>query len=135
MMPVVYIYRRVEFQGKCYRVMHHGPIPEGFEVDHIDHNGLHNLLDNFRLIPFLENSHNRSMMKSNTSGVTGIHLRKNGKWRARIGLRGRKIDLGTFDSKLEAIKARKEAKIKYGYHSNHGKGKERQYGSAKLPKE
>jgi len=51
--------------------------------------------------------------KNNTSGVRGVHSIKGGKWGARIGFRGEKIHLGTFENKSDAIQARKAAEEKY----------------------
>lgn len=48
-------YYRVKFNGKVYRahclvwLIHHGEIPEGFEVDHKDTDKLNNKLSNLRL--------------------------------------------------------------------------------------
>ena len=52
---------------------------------------------------------------TNTSGVTGVNwLKKNQKWRAYITVGDKQIHLGSFENKEDAIKARKEAEIKYG---------------------
>jgi hypothetical protein len=37
------------------------------------------------------------------------HRPDNGKWAARIGFRGKRITLGSFDTKEEAMQARKDA--------------------------
>ena len=53
------------------------------------------------------------MSKNNTSGVTGVHWHKvKKKWEATI-TEGKKKYLGIFTNKEDAIKARKEAEIKY----------------------
>jgi len=44
-----------------------------------------------------------------------------GKWQARIGVNGRDVYLGLFDSISDAILARQDAKREHGYHSNHGR--------------
>lgn len=52
--------------------------------------------------------------KDNTSGYKGVCWNKNlQKWQAEIKLRGKKIYLGVFCKKEDAIKARKEAEEKY----------------------
>jgi hypothetical protein len=118
-------YRRFEFRGKHYLahvliwILHHGSIPQGFEPDHIDHNGLNNIIDNLRLVTCLDNNHNRSMSKCNVSGVTGVCYHK-GKWMSQIGVRGKTVYLGVFEDILDAEKARKDAEIKYNFHRNHG---------------
>ena len=61
------------------------------------------------------------MRKANTSGVTGVCFSKKGnKWFARIRLDGKSKHLGSFADKQDAIEARKDAEIKYGFHPNHG---------------
>ena len=50
----------------------------------------------------------------NKSGVIGVSESKTeGKWVASIKINGKKIHLGTFSSKEEAILARLKAEIKY----------------------
>ncbi|BDR66982.1 AP2 domain-containing protein [Clostridium tetani] len=52
--------------------------------------------------------------KHNTSGYKGIYWNKEKKkWEVRIELQGKRKFLGYFDSKEDAIKARKEAEEKY----------------------
>lgn len=121
-------YRRVTVQNKAYRVhdliwiLHYGPIPKGYEIDHIDHNGLNNFLNNFRLITSFDNHRNRSMLKNNKSGVTGVHYRKDiNKWRAKINVNRNTVNLGCFENESDAVKVRKLAEIKHGFHPNHGK--------------
>lgn len=58
------------------------------------------------------NTLKRKKAKNNTSGTKGVYLHKK-KWAAYIYLRGKRIDLGYFDKKDDAIKARKEAEENY----------------------
>lgn len=97
-----------------------GYIPEG-EVDHIDHITTNNAWNNLRIVNHNENGKNQRKYSSNTSGTTGVRLRSNGKWRARIYHAGKHIDLGTFDTEKAAVATRKEAEITYKFHKNHGK--------------
>lgn len=102
--------------------MHNGPIPEGYEIDHLDHDPSNNRLNNFRLVLGKENAKNRPKNKNNTSGYTGISWGKGrGKWSVTIMVNYKTIHLGRFDNLEDAIKARQEAEIKYGFHPNHGK--------------
>ncbi len=119
---------RVRISGKYYKAhriiweMHNGPIPEGYEIDHLDHDPSNNRLNNFRLVLGKENAKNRPKNKNNTSGYTGISWDKErGKWWAHIMVNYKTICLGRFDNLDDAIKARQEAEIKYGFHPNHGK--------------
>ena len=83
-------------------------------VDHIDRNRLNNHISNLRYATNSENSMNRSKCSNNTSGTTGVNFHKtNNKWRARITKDGARKNLGSFDSKEEAIEARNKAEEKY----------------------
>ena len=96
--------------------------PEGMFVDHINGNSLDNRRSNLRVVEGQVNFMNRKMPKNNTSGRIGIHLREDtGKWRAIIGYENRRISLGDFVTKEEAIKAREAAELFYGFHKNHGR--------------
>jgi hypothetical protein len=120
---------RISFYGVqvlIHRVifaMHYGYWPD--KVDHEDHNPKNNLIDNLRETDDQGNSRNTSMKKSNKSGVTGVRLRKmrNGdyKWVANIRNNGKQEHLGVFIEMSDAVKARKDAEVRYGYHKNHGK--------------
>lgn len=90
--------------------------PKGMYVDHINRNTLDCRKDNLRICTHTENMINKSMQKNNTSGVIGVQwCSSRNKWRARIAVRKETIDLGYYNSKEDAIKARKLAESKYGY--------------------
>lgn len=57
-------------------------------VDHIDRNPSNNRKNNLRIVTYLDNSHNLSVSKNNTSGVTGVGITKDGLWRAYICVKG-----------------------------------------------
>jgi len=91
-------------------------------VDHINHNSKDDRWANLREVTLQENCRNRSVQYNNKTGVPGVGwYKKYDKWVARISDSGKRILLGYFDSKSEAIAARKFAETKYGYHPNHGK--------------
>ena len=99
----------------------YGEFPED-QLDHINHDGIDNRIGNLRLATDLMNKKNFPKAKNNSSGFTGVHWNKaERKWRAQIMIHKKNIHLGTFDRKGDAIKARKAANIKYGFHENHGK--------------
>ena len=76
-------------------------------VDHIDNNIQNNNLINLRWATKSQNSQNRSMSTRNTSGVKGVSWNKNtNKWRADICINGKKIRLGSFLNKDDAINIR-----------------------------
>lgn len=102
--------------------MHNGTIPDGMQIDHINHNRLDNRLENLRLVCHNENSRNRSMNGNNTSKISGVHWdSRNNKWQARISVNGTRITLGHFSSLFDASCARKSAEKKFEYHNNHGR--------------
>ena len=72
--------------------MHNGKIPNGMQIDHIDHNKTNNKIDNLRLVTPKENNHNMKFRVTNKSGVTGVSWDKQHK-----------------------------AEVKYNFHENHGK--------------
>lgn len=83
-----------------------------------------NRWSNLREISIAESHKNMVLAKNNTSGVVGVSY-NNGKkmWAADIGVNGKGIHLGYFVKKEDAIKARKAAEAKYGFHVNHGRSK------------
>lgn len=98
-----------------------GKVFPNSEVDHINHVRDDNRWCNLRIVDRKFNSMNLSQHKSNTSGVSGVawHKQRN-KWRAFIMVDYKQISLGLFTEFEDAVKARKEAEQKYGFHSNHG---------------
>ena len=87
--------------------MHHGPIPEGLQIDHINGVRNDNRIENLRLATNQENSHNMGDAK-------GFDFHKStGKFRARIMVDGRGIHLGLHETEEEARSAYLKAKAKY----------------------
>ena len=77
-------------------LMVHGVWPREF-IDHIDGNPANNRLDNLREASRTENSRNRRMQYSNTSGYKGVYWFKAArKWHAQIHTNGRNKHLGLF---------------------------------------
>jgi len=92
------------------------------QIDHIDGNPLNNKWDNLRDVTSQENGRNKRILKNNTSGFTGVCWDDvNKKWRAFIRVDRKTIHIGRFTNIQQAIDARKDANIKYGFHENHGK--------------
>lgn len=95
--------------------------PEGFEIDHINGNGLDNRRDNLRIVTSAVNRRNTRISLRNKSGVVGV-FSKQGKYHAYIvSLAGDQEYLGSFSNLLDAAAARKSAERRYGYHENHGR--------------
>lgn len=121
-------YSIVRFGGRNYLAhriiweIHNGEIPKGMQIDHINHVRDDNRIENLRLVKGRENQRNMSTRKDSSSGVTGVRFRSDrGKWIARIKVDGKNISLGSFGTKDEAVRARNEANIYYGFHENHGR--------------
>lgn len=84
------------------------------EVDHINHNLMDVRKQNLRIANSTENKRNRGIEKNNHSGVTGVNwYEKYGKWRARIVVDKKDINLGYYSNFEDAVKARKSAEEKY----------------------
>jgi len=82
------------------------------EIDHEDGNILNNQRLNLRPATHSQNQMNRKKQLNNTSGFIGVY-RVGQKYCASIRVHGKQIHLAMLDTLEEAIKARKEAEIKY----------------------
>lgn len=88
--------------------------PNNMIIDHINHNVWDNRKENLRLVTSSQNLMNRKISKNNTSGYVGVYYRKDrDKWQSYIMINKKRISLGAFKDKEDAIKARKEAEEKY----------------------
>lgn len=118
-----YIIRRVRLEdGRRKTIYLHREImaaPTDKFVDHKNGDGFDNRKQNLRICSPAENNRNQSLKRNNTSGFKGVdwvELKK--KWRARIGVGGKRIMIGYFNSKLEAIeKYCESSKIYHGEFS------------------
>lgn len=93
-----------------------GPRPgDDYSIDRID-NDLEYSKDNCRWVKDETGIQqiNQGVRKDNTSGTKGVYWYKSTKkWRAEITVNKERINLGTFETKEEAIQARREAEVKY----------------------
>jgi hypothetical protein len=80
---------------------------EGEIVDHINHYGLDNRIENLRVATMRQNNWNARKRRCNCSSkYKGVHwLKRKKKWRARITFNGRLILIGDFDDERAAAKA------------------------------
>lgn len=102
-------------------IYHFGKIPSKMMIDHINHIRSDNRIDNLRIVFEIDNHKNISKRVANKSGTTGIcFANRIGKWTAYIGVNGKRIFLGNFNSKELAIQERLKAERKFGFHQNHG---------------
>lgn len=71
-------YIRVMLDGKGYLAhriiweMHNGQIPNGMQIDHINHIRNDNRIENLRLVSNQDNQKNTKRSGNNKSGVTGV---------------------------------------------------------------
>jgi len=99
----------------------YGEFPKN-HLDHINHDKLDNRISNLREVTNKTNHKNRTKNSNNTSGITGVSWNKlNKKWFAQIIIDKKNIYLGSFIEFHEAVNARKNAEVLYGFHKNHGK--------------
>lgn len=82
------------------------PNKKNIEIDHINHDGLDNRKSNLRICTHQQNTFNKKLCSTNTSGYKGVTFHKgHGKWTAKIGVNGERKYLGCFDNKYDAAVA------------------------------
>jgi len=119
-------YIRIKFNCKSY-LAHRlaflwmkGRFPE-HQMDHGDRNRANNKWSNLKELTLGENLKNKSIYKNNSSGINGIYFDKESKkWRARIRVNNKMINLGRFTEKEDAISARKKAEKEFNFTETHG---------------
>lgn len=83
-------------------------------IDHINHKKFDNRKSNLREATNSQNCMNHAIWSNNTSGVSGVNWDKNiQKWRARITVDYKRIDLGAYVNFEDAKMARLKAEEKY----------------------
>lgn len=88
--------------------------PKDMEVDHINHNPLDNRKSNLRICTHQQNLRNKSLQCNSTSGIVGVSWSKTfNKWKSYIMIDNKYINLGLYNTKEDAIKARERAEIEY----------------------
>jgi hypothetical protein len=105
-------------------VMHHGAIPDGLGVDHINNIKNDNRIENLRLSTKSQNQGNTKKHTTNTSGYKGVCWhKKDKKWLAQIQHNGKNKYLGNFDNPEDAHAAYVAAAKKiFGDFANDGNG-------------
>jgi len=84
------------------------------EIHHINRDKLDNRKGNLEPVTHQKNLIEREMYSNNKSGYKGIHWDKRaGKWMAQITVDGKQKYLGLFTNIEDAVKAYKEAELKY----------------------
>jgi hypothetical protein len=102
-------------------VLHHGAWPVR-HINHIDGDPANNRPPNLRLATQSEVTRNMPIHKDNTSGVSGVHFRRDTeKWQARVVRDGVVVQLGCYAEKDDAARAVQMGYARAGFHPNHGK--------------
>lgn len=99
-----------------------GEDPGALQVEHENTVKTDNRWGNLRLSSQLENTYNNNKYKNNTSGVKGVHKRKdNGMYMIQIKVSGKTVRLGHATTLCVAKQIIKEARQKFhGEFTNHG---------------
>lgn len=88
--------------------------PEGFYVDHINHDTLDNRRSNLPICTPAQNSYNRLPSETGTSRYKGVYWRSDvKKWCALIGFNGKHIHIGLFDYELDAAIAYDDRAVEF----------------------
>lgn len=119
-------YRLIKLDGRQYLahrvawLMAHGRWPEN--IIHVNGDGLDNRRSNLRAVSDREVGEIAAQQKKNASCFTWMHWYKSReKWKVYMKANRRRVNIGYFDTKEEAIAARKAAEIEHGFHPNHGR--------------
>ena len=116
-------YWQVGVDGKRYRShvliwnFHHGPVPAGKCIDHVDGDPSNNRIENLNPVTHQQNLQKQKKQSSNTSGHTNIHWHEqNKKWRLRLKnpKTGNDTHFGCFKNIKKAIKKRDAIRKKWG---------------------
>ncbi len=119
-------YLVVTFKKKLVKVHHliylymTGNYPDRY-VDHIDGDRVNNKWSNLRLVHKVDNQRNQGVQQRNKTGRTGVYWYPPlNKYHAQITTCGKKHHLGYFSEFEDAVKARRKAEERLGFHINHG---------------
>jgi hypothetical protein len=100
-------YRTIGYQGimalehRIVWMLHHGEIPAGLEIDHINRNPSDNRIENLRLATPRQNKWNR---KKQELPICLRHQR--GRFQVRVAADGKRHNIGTYDTIQQAVEAR-----------------------------
>lgn len=132
-------YFRIRIEGKLYYVhrliwmYQTGSFPDG-EIEHQDRNRANNKWANLLDVPKHINALNKSKLRSNTSGVTGVYWEaRTNKWRAEVRCGGNVYRLGRYHAIEHAADACRKKRLELGFSHTHGDGPPRERGETDSP--
>lgn len=89
-----------------------GPAPEGKVIDHINGDGMDNRQENLRFCTHSENHANEGKRRGGSSVFKGVGFDKErNKWYAKLTTDGETLNMGRFDSEVEAAMAYDRAAV------------------------
>jgi len=108
-------------KGRKKIYLHHLVLPkrDGYEIDHINGDGLDNRKSNLRLVTRSQNGLNRCNPTTHSSKYTRVcfcsskkdrHLKR---WLAYLKIKGKEVFRGRYETEQEAYLARREAERRY----------------------
>lgn len=103
-----YVYRQVRTGGHRRKIYLHRELmgaTAGYQVDHINGDGLDNRRINLRLCTNVENSYNRKPSSRSKTGLKGVYKTSRGKWAACCSSSGRTLHLGIYPTSVDAARA------------------------------
>lgn len=112
-----YAYRHIREDGKQKTILMHRAImnpTKGFEIDHIDHDGLNNSKSNMREVTHAQNMMNLRANAGGTSAYKGVCFPTDSRnFVAQIQVNHKTIYLGCFTDERLAAQAYNNAAVKY----------------------
>lgn len=118
-------YRHFRIQGETVKAHRMAFVYMGLDipdqVDHINHDRDDNRWGNLRIATQNINMGNKKIYKNNKSGFHGVYWRADRKmWVSSVQFRKKRVNLGQYAEKQDAINAVEIAHKEYGFHENHG---------------
>lgn len=105
-----YYYAGIRRIVRFHRIVMHAA-PDEY-VDHKNRKRYDNRKNNLRCCSYAENNRNRGLRSTNRSGIIGVSFdKRRNKWAASITFNNKKIFIGRFESKEDAILARLQKEI------------------------
>lgn len=76
--------RKTAYLHRIVWELHHGPVPKGMVIDHINGDGLDNRIENLRLATRCQNMYNRKRNSNKRDDLPKGIIRNHGKYTARV---------------------------------------------------